>query len=82
MRTAITVVDTIAVPLIGVPSALFTGAAIAKAERYRPLVAQGAVAQQDYADAAASAQQAKASIAQTRAALLADFAGIVQRTRN
>jgi membrane fusion protein (multidrug efflux system) len=44
-------------------------AAIAKADRYRPLAAQGAVAQQDYADAAAAAQQAKASIAQTRAAL-------------
>jgi membrane fusion protein, multidrug efflux system len=44
-------------------------AAIAKAERYRPLAAQGAVAQQDYADAAAAAQQARASIQQTRAAL-------------
>ena len=45
------------------------GAAAAKADRYRPLAAEQAVAQQDYTDAAAQARQARAAVAQQRAAL-------------
>lgn len=41
----------------------------AKADRYRPLVAQGAISQQDYTDAAAAARQGRAAVAQSRAAL-------------
>ena len=41
----------------------------AKADRYRPLAASQAVAQQDYTDAAAAARVAAASVAQGRAAL-------------
>jgi membrane fusion protein (multidrug efflux system) len=44
-------------------------AASAKAERYRPLAAAQAIAQQDYTDAAAQARQARAAVAQSRAAL-------------
>lgn len=44
-------------------------AASALAERYKPLAAIEAVSQQDYVNAAAQAAQAKASVAQTRAAL-------------
>ena len=44
-------------------------AAIAKADRYRPLAEMEAVAKQDYTDAAASARVAKAAIAQNAAAL-------------
>jgi len=44
-------------------------AAQALADRYRPLAAIEAVSQQDYANAAAAAGQAKAAVAQTRAAL-------------
>ncbi|UAK26408.1 efflux RND transporter periplasmic adaptor subunit [Sphingomonas nostoxanthinifaciens] len=43
--------------------------AVAKAQRYKPLAAMQAVAQQDYVDAAALAKQAVASVAQNRAAL-------------
>ncbi len=43
----------------------------AKADRYKPLAAIQAVAQQDYADAEAAAQQAAASVAQNRAAVRA-----------
>jgi len=41
----------------------------ARADRFGPLAEQGAVAKQDYTDAAAAARQARAAIAQTRAAL-------------
>lgn len=44
-------------------------AASAKAERYRPLAAMQAVAQQDYTDALAAARQARAAVAQNQAAL-------------
>jgi membrane fusion protein (multidrug efflux system) len=44
-------------------------AAQALADRYRPLAAMEAVSQQDYVNAAAAAGQAKAAVAQTRAAL-------------
>ena len=44
-------------------------AARVRAERYRPLAAAQAVAQQDYTDAAATARQASAAVAQNRAAL-------------
>ncbi|MEP7221899.1 MAG: efflux RND transporter periplasmic adaptor subunit [Novosphingobium sp.] len=44
-------------------------AAQEKANRYRPLAEQGAIARQDYTDAAAAARQAQASVAQSRAAL-------------
>ena len=44
-------------------------AAVAKADRYKPLAAAQAVSQQDYADALAAAKQAKASISQNKAAL-------------
>jgi membrane fusion protein (multidrug efflux system) len=44
-------------------------AARAKADRFRPLAKEQAIAQQDYTDAAASARQARASVAQNRAAL-------------
>jgi membrane fusion protein (multidrug efflux system) len=44
-------------------------AAIAKAERYRPLAAMEAVAAQDYTDAAAQARVGRATIAQNAAAL-------------
>lgn len=44
-------------------------AASAKAERYRPLAREQAIAQQDYTDAAAQARQARASVAQNRAAV-------------
>ncbi|RAK58730.1 efflux transporter periplasmic adaptor subunit [Phenylobacterium hankyongense] len=44
-------------------------AAQALADRYRPLAAIEAVSQQDYANAAAAAGQAKAAVAQTQAAL-------------
>jgi membrane fusion protein (multidrug efflux system) len=43
--------------------------AVAKAERYKPLAAIQAVAQQDYSDAAAAAKQAVAAVAQNNAAL-------------
>lgn len=43
--------------------------AIAKAQRYKPLAAIQAVAQQDYSDAAAAAKQAVAAVAQNQAAL-------------
>ncbi len=46
-------------------------AARQKAERYRPLAADQAVAQQDYTDAAALARQTAAQVAQARAALRA-----------
>ena len=41
----------------------------AKAARYRPLAADQAVSAQDYTDAASAARQARASVAQTSAAL-------------
>lgn len=41
----------------------------AKAGRFGPLAQQGAVAAQDYTDVAAAARQARASVAQSRAAL-------------
>lgn len=44
-------------------------AAIARADRLRPLAKMEAVSQQDYSDAAAAAGQASASVAQTRAQL-------------
>ncbi|MDR2858635.1 MAG: efflux RND transporter periplasmic adaptor subunit [Novosphingobium sp.] len=44
-------------------------AAQARADRYRPLAAEQAIAQQDYTDAAAAARAARAVIAQNRAAL-------------
>jgi len=44
-------------------------AAGAKADRYRPLARDEAIAQQDYTDASAQARQARASVAQNRAAL-------------
>jgi membrane fusion protein (multidrug efflux system) len=44
-------------------------AAVAKADRYRPLAAMEAVAKQDYTDVAAQARVARASVAQNRAAL-------------
>lgn len=44
-------------------------AASARANRYRPLAAEQAIAQQDYTDAAAQARQARASVAQNQAAL-------------
>jgi len=44
-------------------------AAGAKAERYKPLAADQAVAQQDYTDAAAAARSARAAVAQNQAAL-------------
>src|SRR3569623_339950 len=44
-------------------------AARIKADRYRPLAAEQAVAAQDYTDAAAAARQARASVDQNRAAL-------------
>ncbi len=43
--------------------------AVAKADRYRPLAAMQAVAQQDYTDAKAAAKQAIASVAQNQAAV-------------
>src|SRR5512139_3506692 len=44
-------------------------AARARAERYRPLVAMEAVSKQDYTDARAAADQARAAVAQNQAAL-------------
>jgi membrane fusion protein (multidrug efflux system) len=44
-------------------------AAVAKANRYKPLAAIQAVSQQDYTDAEAAAKQATASVAQNKAAL-------------
>jgi len=44
-------------------------AAGARADRFRPLAKEQAIAQQDYTDAAAAARQARASVAQNRAAL-------------
>jgi membrane fusion protein (multidrug efflux system) len=44
-------------------------AAIAKANRYKPLAAMEAVAKQDYSDAAAAAKVARATIDQNKAAL-------------
>lgn len=44
-------------------------AAGAKADRYRPLAQMEAVSKQDYTDALAAARQARAAVAQTRAAL-------------
>lgn len=44
-------------------------AASAKAQRYRPLAAMQAVAEQDYTDALAAARQARAAVAQSQAAL-------------
>ena len=44
-------------------------AASAKADRFRPLAAMEAVAQQDYVDALAAARQARAAVAQNQAAL-------------
>ncbi|HEX5264269.1 MAG TPA: efflux RND transporter periplasmic adaptor subunit [Phenylobacterium sp.] len=44
-------------------------AAVAKAQRYKPLAAIQAVAQQDYTDAEAAAKQAIAQVAQNKAAL-------------
>jgi membrane fusion protein (multidrug efflux system) len=44
-------------------------AAQAKADRYKPLAAQQAIAQQDYTDALAQARQAKAAVEQSSAAL-------------
>ena len=44
-------------------------AASAKAERYKPLVEMEAVAKQDYTDVLAASRQAKAQVAQARAAL-------------
>jgi len=44
-------------------------AAAARAERYRPLAAMEAVSRQDYTDALAQAKQARAAVAQNRAAL-------------
>ena len=46
-------------------------AAAARADRYRPLAAEQAIAQQDYTDALAAAKAARASINQTTAALSA-----------
>ena len=46
-------------------------AASARAARYRPLAAEQAIAQQDYTDVVAAARQARAQVAQTRAALSA-----------
>jgi membrane fusion protein (multidrug efflux system) len=43
--------------------------AVAKADRYKPLARMQAVAEQDYVDAAAAASQARAAVAQNRAAL-------------
>lgn len=44
-------------------------AAVARADRYKPLAEMQAIAEQDYTDAAAQARVARASIAQTAAAL-------------
>ncbi len=44
-------------------------AAVARAERYRPLAEMEAVSQQEYTDAAAQARIARASVAQSEAAL-------------
>lgn len=44
-------------------------AAVARADRYKPLAEMEAVAEQDYTDAAAQAHVARASVAQTAAAL-------------
>lgn len=44
-------------------------AASAKAARYKPLADMEAVAKQDYTDAAAAAREARAAVAQTKAAL-------------
>lgn len=44
-------------------------AAVAKAERYRPLADMEAIARQDYVDAAAQARVARAAVAQNAAAL-------------
>jgi membrane fusion protein, multidrug efflux system len=44
-------------------------AAKARADRFRPLAAEQAIAQQDYIDAAANARAAQAAVAQSRAAL-------------
>jgi len=44
-------------------------AAIAKADRYKPLAQQQAIAQQDYTDALAQARQARAAVAQNTAAV-------------
>jgi len=44
-------------------------AAVARADRYRPLVELEAVSQQDYTDAQAQARQARAAVAQNAAAL-------------
>lgn len=44
-------------------------AAQAKADRYKPLAVMEAVSQQDYTDALAQARQARAAVAQTRAAV-------------
>ena len=44
-------------------------AAVARADRYKPLAEMEAVAEQDYTDAAAQARVARASVAQTAAAL-------------
>lgn len=44
-------------------------AAVAKADRYRPLAQMEAIAEQDYTDAAAQARVAKATVAQNSAAL-------------
>jgi membrane fusion protein (multidrug efflux system) len=46
-------------------------AAAAKADRYRPLAAEQAISQQDYADALAASRVARAAINQTSAALSA-----------
>ncbi|WP_419957011.1 efflux RND transporter periplasmic adaptor subunit [Qipengyuania algicida] len=46
-----------------------SAAAKAKADRYKPLAAMGAVAQQDYTDAQAAANEAAAAVQQARAAL-------------
>lgn len=43
--------------------------AVIKAQRYKPLAAQQAVAQQDYSDAEAAAKQAVAAVAQNKALL-------------
>ena len=44
-------------------------AAVARAERYKPLAAQEAISQQEYTDAEAQARQARAAISQNAAAL-------------
>jgi membrane fusion protein (multidrug efflux system) len=44
-------------------------AAKARADRFKPLAAEQAIAQQDYTDAAATARAAQAAVEQTRAAL-------------